>query len=98
MEIVRYEAPFDYQEIFDPWTEIFGVEEPQVDGSETKYNRDLVYVAKEGEVIPGVISFYDIRENWTFEPGDFIIEIGKSCKNVCFAERKYIEFQGCEYK
>ena len=71
MEIVRYEAPFDYEEIFDPWTEIFGVEgakleEPQVDGSETKYNRDLVYVAKEGEVIPGVISFNDIRENWTF--------------------------------
>lgn len=38
------------------------------------------------------LSFYDIRGNRVFEPGDFVIEIGKSCKNICFAERKYIEF------
>ena len=49
-----------YEEIVDLWAEIFGREEallekPQIDGSETKWNRDFMFVAYEGEEVVGTI-------------------------------------------
>ena len=38
------------------------------------------------------LSFYDNRGNWIFEKGDFVIEIGKSCNDVCFETTQYISF------
>ena len=38
------------------------------------------------------LSFYDNRGNWIFEEGDFIIEIGKSCNDICFETTQYISF------
>ena len=60
MEIIRYESPFDYGEVVDRWTEVFGIdearlEELQVNGSETEHNTDFVYVAKEGDTLLGTV-------------------------------------------
>ena len=38
------------------------------------------------------LSFYDNRGKWIFEKGDFIIEIGKSCNDICFETTQYISF------
>ena len=60
MEIIRQEAPFDSTDAVGLWTEIFGREEalfekPQIDGSETEYNRDVMYLAYENGQIVGTI-------------------------------------------
>ena len=60
MEIIRQEAPFDSTDAVGLWTEIFGREEallekPQIDGSETEYNRDVMYLAYENGQIVGSI-------------------------------------------
>lgn len=60
MEITRYESPMECDKIVNIWAEIFGMEEallekPQIDGRETSYNRDIMFVAYEGEKVVGTI-------------------------------------------
>jgi len=60
MEIIRYDAPFEYTEVFNVWKDIFGLdearlEELQINGSESQYNNDFVYAAKEGDTILGLV-------------------------------------------
>lgn len=38
------------------------------------------------------LSFYDLKGNWIFESGDFVIQVGKSCSNICMEFKKYINF------
>ncbi len=38
------------------------------------------------------LSFYDTRGNFVFENGEFIIQIGKSCNNICFETLQNIKF------
>ncbi|MBQ8588515.1 MAG: glycoside hydrolase family 3 C-terminal domain-containing protein [Clostridia bacterium] len=38
------------------------------------------------------LSFYDLRGNWVFEPGDFVLQIGKNCKDICFESKVNINF------
>jgi beta-glucosidase len=37
------------------------------------------------------LSFYNNRGEWIFESGDFKIEIGKSCNDICFETIEYIK-------
>lgn len=60
MQITRYEAPFDSKDILAILAEEFGAEEaalerPQFDGSETQYNTDIAYIAREGDTLLGCI-------------------------------------------
>lgn len=60
MEIRRYEAPFDCEDVVRLWAKIFGqdealLEKPQVDGSESTCNRDVVYAAYDKENLVGAI-------------------------------------------
>lgn len=38
------------------------------------------------------LSFYDLKGNWVFEPGDFVFQIGKNCKDVCIEFKSYVNF------
>lgn len=38
------------------------------------------------------LSFYDARGNFIFEEGDFEIEVGKSCSEICYKTNEYINF------
>ena len=38
------------------------------------------------------LSFYDLRGNWIFESGDFVIQIGKSSNDICIEFKQYINF------
>lgn len=57
MEIKRYTPPFDHETILDLWGSIFGkaeaeLERPQVDGTESDFNEDIVFAAEEhGEML-----------------------------------------------
>jgi GNAT superfamily N-acetyltransferase len=60
MELKRMVAPFDATEALEHLEKIFGVEERlleecQLDGSETKWNKDIVYFAYEGKTLLGMI-------------------------------------------
>ena len=60
MELIRYESPFDAGETLDLIEEIFGkyereLETPQLNGDEADVNRDIVYLAKEGDTLLGMI-------------------------------------------
>ncbi|MDO4809508.1 MAG: GNAT family N-acetyltransferase [Eubacteriales bacterium] len=60
MEIVRREAPFACEDVLALWAKIFGKEEAllektQIDGSETAFNRDVMYVAYENGKAVGTI-------------------------------------------
>lgn len=60
MEIKRLMAPMACEDIVALWTEIFGADEaalekPQIDGSETEFNNDVMYLAYEGETLVGTI-------------------------------------------
>ncbi len=60
MELLRYESPFDCHDVLMLWEEIFGIDEavletPQVDGSEQRENRDVVFVAKENDQLLGTV-------------------------------------------
>ena len=39
------------------------------------------------------LSFYDLRGNWVFENGDFVIQVGKSCSDICFETVQNIAFE-----
>ena len=40
------------------------------------------------------LSFYDLRGNWVFEPGEFVIQIGRNSRDICAEFRKHIKFEG----
>ena len=60
MQITRYVAPFNCKGMLSLLENAFGLEEaalekPQLDGSETEYNSDIVYIAHENEKVLGTI-------------------------------------------
>lgn len=60
MELVRYTAPFDCADMLQILADIFGeyeaiLETPQLDGTEQDQNLDIVYLAKEDNMILGTI-------------------------------------------
>lgn len=38
------------------------------------------------------LSFYNTRGEFIFEPGEFRLEVGRSCKDICFETVEYINF------
>lgn len=60
MELKRFIAPFDAPEALEGLEEIFGIEERlleevQLNGSESEYNKDIVYLAYEDNTLLGMI-------------------------------------------
>lgn len=60
MEIKKLVAPFDAKEPLEKLEQIFGIEERlleerQLNGSETNFNKDIVYLAYEGDELLGMI-------------------------------------------
>lgn len=60
MEIIRYSAPFECEEVLNLWEKIFGKDEalletPQVDGTEQEENVDIVYAARENGRLLGTV-------------------------------------------
>ena len=60
MELTRYVAPCDRQDVLKLWGDIFGedeaaLEKPQLNGTEVEENLDILYIASEDGVILGTI-------------------------------------------
>ena len=60
MELIRHTVPFAAQEVLSLWAQTFGaaeaeLERPQVDGSETKENLDILYTGRKDGVLMGTI-------------------------------------------
>lgn len=60
MDIERYTSPFECDEVISLWANIFGdyeaeLERVQCDGSETEFNTDIVYLAKENGKLLGAV-------------------------------------------
>ena len=60
MELKKFNAPFDTAEVLEHLEQIFGIEERlleecQLNGSETEFNRDIVYLAYENDTLLGMI-------------------------------------------
>ena len=60
MTITKYQSPCDNTPALDLIEEIFGkferdLETPQLDGTETKYNKDVIFIATEGDTVLGMI-------------------------------------------
>ncbi len=39
------------------------------------------------------LSFYDLKGNWIFEPGEFVIQIGRNSRDICAEFKQHIKFE-----
>lgn len=68
MEFIKYIAPFDYEQVVSLWQDVFShsealMEQKQIDGSESKYNTDIVYAAKENDKLIGAVHITIAKAN-----------------------------------
>lgn len=68
MEIIKFVAPFDYNQVVSLWEKVFSrsealLEQKQIDGSESENNTDIVYAAKENDKLLGAVHITIPKKN-----------------------------------